>query len=298
MLVETDSLSKSYGSFVALQSCSFSIDAGEVFGLLGPNGAGKTTLLRLLLGFLRPSSGSAQIGGWDCQRQSLAVRKQVSYLPGDVRLFRSMRGAGVLQFFSEVRRGGSYAKAAAIAEELALDLSVRVSRMSTGMRQKLALAAAFAGDTPLLILDEPTANLDPSVRNTVLRLVDTARQNGRTILFSSHVLAEAEEVCDRVGIMRQGELVHVQDILELRRGHRIGARLTGPFQDPPDELRSRLSLQVANDRLMLETYSPLGPILAWLASLPLEEIRVEPVGLRSLYERFHSAEIMGRSLAT
>ena len=290
MLVETDSLSKCYGSFTALKSCSFSISAGEVFGLLGPNGAGKTTLLRLLLGFLRPSSGSARIGGWDCQRQSLAVRKQVAYLPGDVRLFRSMRGTAVLHFFSEVRRGGSYAKAASIAEELKLDISVRVSRMSTGMRQKLALSAAFAADTPLLILDEPTANLDPSVRNTVLRLVDNARKNGRTILFSSHVLAEAEEVCDRVGIMRHGELVHVQEILELRRGHRIGARLTGPFPDPPGELRSQLSLQVTDDRLTVETYSPLGPILAWLASLPLEEIRVEPVGLRSLYERFHNAE--------
>ncbi|HAA69112.1 MAG TPA: ABC transporter ATP-binding protein [Planctomycetaceae bacterium] len=292
MLVETEALSKCYGSFVALQSCSFSIAAGEVFGLLGPNGAGKTTLLRLLLGFLKPSSGSARIGGRDCQRQSLAVRKQVAYLPGDVRLFRSMRGTAVLQFFSDVRRGGSYDQATSIAEELKLDISVRVSRMSTGMRQKLALAAAFAADTPLLILDEPTANLDPSVRNTVLRLVEEARQNGRTILFSSHVLAEAEEVCDRVGIMRRGELVHVQDILELRRGHRIGARLTGPFPDPPGELRSQLSLQVADDRLTLETYSPLGPILAWLASLPLEEIRVEPVGLRSLYERFHSAEIL------
>ena len=291
MLVETDSLSKCYGSFTALKSCSFSISVGEVFGLLGPNGAGKTTLLRLLLGFLRPSSGSARIGGWDCQRQSLAVRKQVAYLPGDVRLFRSMRGTAVLHFFSEVRRGGSYAKAASIAEELKLDISVRVSRMSTGMRQKLALAAAFAADTPLLILDEPTANLDPSVRNTVLRLVDNARKNGRTILFSSHVLAEAEEVCDRVGIMRRGELVHVQDILELRRGHRIGAHLTGPFPDPPGELRSQLAFQVVDDRLTVETYSPLGPILAWLASLPLEEIRVEPVGLRSLYERFHNAEI-------
>ncbi|MBB74303.1 MAG: multidrug ABC transporter ATP-binding protein [Planctomycetaceae bacterium] len=289
-MVETDSLSKRYGAFVALQSCSFSISAGEVFGLLGPNGAGKTTLLRLLLGFLRPSSGSAQIGGWDCQRQSLAVRKLVAYLPGDVRLFRSMRGTDVLQFFSEVRRGGSYGKAAAIAEELKLDISVRVSRMSTGMRQKLALAAAFAADTPLLILDEPTANLDPSVRKTVLRLVEDARKHGRTILFSSHVLAEAEEVCDRVGIMRHGELVHMQDILELRRGHRIGARLTGPFPDPPGALRSQLALQLDNDRLTVETYSPLGPILDWLAGLPLEEIRVEPIGLRSLYERFHSAE--------
>ena len=106
------------------------------------------------------------------------------------------------------------------------------------------------------------------------------------------MLAEAEEVCDRVGVMRHGELVHIQDILELRHGHRIGARLTGPFSDPPGELRSQLSLQLDNDRLTVETYSPLGPILNWLSGLPLEEIRVEPVGLRSLYERFHSAEIL------
>ncbi|MAV36528.1 MAG: multidrug ABC transporter ATP-binding protein [Planctomycetaceae bacterium] len=288
MLVETDSLSKRYGSLVALRSCSFTIGAGEVFGLLGPNGAGKTTLLRLLLGFLRPSSGSARIAGWDCQRQSLAVRKAVSYLPGDVRLFRSMRGAAVLRFFSDVRRGASFARATAIADQLQLDLSGRVSRMSTGMRQKLALAAAFAGDTPLLILDEPTANLDPSVRRTVLRLVQRARQEGRTILFSSHVFSEAEEICDRVGIMRRGELVHVQELVELRRGHRIGARLVGPFRSPPADLERQLSVQIDGDRLSVETDSPLGPILKWLASLSLEEIRIEPVGLRSLYERFHA----------
>ncbi len=222
--IATDALTKRYGDVAALRHCTVTVQRGEVFGLLGPNGAGKTTLLRLLLGFLHPTSGWARIDGLDCYRQSLAVRQRVAYLPGEARLFRQMRGRDALRFFADIRRRGNYRTSLQLAKRLELDTSRRVSFMSTGMRQKLALAVTLAAETPLLILDEPTSNLDPTVRGIVLDLVREARARGQTVMFSSHVLSEVEQACDRVVILRSGELVHTQVMSELRRRHRIRAR--------------------------------------------------------------------------
>ncbi len=228
MYVETHSLTKRYGSFTALRDFTFHVDQGEVVGLLGPNGAGKTTLLRTLLGYLRPTSGTATIDGLDCYRQSLAVHRRVSYLPGEARLFRTMRCREVIDFFTSVRRDGSRKRAEQLAvERFGLDLVCPVAAMSTGMRQKLALAVTLAVDTALVILDEPTSNLDPTVRGDVGALVAEAKAAGRTVIFTSHVISEVEQVCDRVLILRAGTLVHTQTIGELRRKHRIRAQLTG-----------------------------------------------------------------------
>lgn len=289
LYVETRSLTKRYGQFAALADCSLGVEQGEVFGLLGPNGAGKTTLLRLLMGYLCPTSGSAAIDGLDCHRDSVKVHQRVSYLPGEARLFRMMRGRDVLRFFTEVRRGGNFAHASRLATRLELDLSRRVAFMSTGMRQKLALAASLAADTPLVILDEPTANLDPTVRGVVTEMVVEARKAGRTVMFSSHVLSEVEEVCDRVVILRRGKLVHTQVMTELRRRHRIKASLAGPLPSTPEHFQGQLSIRAGNNGdVTIETPGELSPLLGWLATLPLTEVLIEPVGLRAVYDQFHS----------
>lgn len=291
-LLITRNLGKTYGQLTALHQCSLEVARGEVFGLLGPNGAGKTTLIRLLLGFLRPTSGSAQIAGFDCARQSPEVRRRVAYLPGDARLFRMMRGRGILKFFTDVRQG-SLEAAERYAERLDLDLGRTVAFMSTGMRQKLALAAVLAADTPLVILDEPTSNLDPNVRQTVAQLVRECRDQGRTVVFSSHVLSEVEETCDRVAILRRGHLVHVQELGTLRRRQRIHALLRGPLPEPPAALRVDLDIErhpqpdAGAERLIVETSLDLAKLLPWLAAAPLENLRVEQVGLRSVYETYH-----------
>ena len=287
MQIETEHLTKRYRRVTALRDCSLAIPGCEVFGLLGPNGAGKTTLLRLLLGHLRPTCGSARVGRWDCVRESLQVRRQVAYLPGEVRLFRRMRGSGVLKFFARVRPEGSWQRARRVADRLQLDLSRRVASMSTGMRQKLALAAVFSCDTPLLILDEPTSNLDPTMRGNVMDMVKEAHNAGRTVLFSSHVLPEVEQVCDRVGILCDGALVHTQVMSELRRRHRIHAHLRGPVPTPPPGEES-LSIQTDTaGNMVMETSGDLAALLGWLATLPLAAVRIEPVGLRAVYERYH-----------
>ncbi|NBW95333.1 MAG: ABC transporter ATP-binding protein [Planctomycetia bacterium] len=288
MLVETRELTKRYAAFTALDRCSLGIREGEIFGLLGPNGAGKTTLLRLLLGFIRPTSGSARVAGFDCAAESLAVRGATAYLPGEARLFRRMDGFQTLDFFTRLRPACSRDRAARVADRLDLDCSRQVARMSTGMRQKLALAVVLATEARLTILDEPTANLDPTARAEVLALVREARAAGRTVIFSSHVLSEVEGTCDRVAIVRGGRLVHEQCIAALRRSHRITARLDGACGDIPAHLAPHATV-VARDagRVVIESGDSLAPLLGWLATLPLGEVQIEPVGLGGVYDRFH-----------
>lgn len=295
MIVETHLLTKRYATGTALADCSLGVERGEVFGLLGPNGAGKTTLLRLLVGFLRPTDGWAKIAGLDCQHESLAVRRQVAYLPAEAAIFPQMRGRDALAFFAEIRQGNGLARALQIAQRLDLDLSRRVSFMSTGMKHKLALAATLSADVPMYILDEPTANLDPSVRATVLALVEEARAAGKTVIFSSHILSEVEQVCDRVVILRSGRLVHTQLMAELRQQHRIVADLRGPLPEIPESIRPQLAVVHRSDhQAILETGGELPPLLHWLASLPLADMRIEPLGLRTIYDRFHAEQATGK----
>ena len=292
MLVQTESLTKQYDAFLALDSCTLHVPQGQVFGLLGPNGAGKTTLIRLLLGYLKPTSGSARIADLDCTHQSEQVRGKVAYLPAEARLFRRMKGLELLEFFAEVRgAGGNLAGSIEVARRLDLNLTVRVANMSTGMRQKLALAATVAHHTPLVILDEPTANLDPNVRSEVLCIVRECRQQGRTVMLSSHVLSEIEESCQQVVILRGGRLVHHQDMSQLRQLHRITCRTREPLADIPAPLRSRVQVTHDDQRTILHTEGDFADLLPWLATQAIEDMRVEPYGLRAVYDRFHASEV-------
>jgi ABC-2 type transport system ATP-binding protein len=287
-LIDTNCLSKHYGSLAALDNCTLQVERGEVFGLLGPNGAGKTTLLRLLMGYLEPTRGTARIDGLDCYRQSVEVHARVAYLPGEARLPPRQKGRDVLKFFSRVRPEGDLTRAQSLAQRLRLDVSRQVALMSTGMRQKLALAAVLSLQTPIVILDEPTSNLDPTMRGEVLALVREARTAGRTVIFSSHVLSEVEAVCDRVAILREGRLVHTQVVSQVRRQHRIRARLTGPLQPAPEHLAAELSIKVNGaSHVIIETPGELSGLLGWLAQSPLAEVHIEPVGLQSVYDRYH-----------
>jgi len=289
--VETDRLTKRYGSVVALDGCSLTVSAGEVFGLLGPNGSGKTTLLRTLLGFLKPTAGFAKVAGLDCWRDAVAVHRLSSYMPGEARLFSHMTGRQVLKFFADIHPAGNLKRSLDVADRLALDTSRRVLFCSSGMRQKIALAAVLAPDVAMIVLDEPTSNLDPTARQEVLALALEAKRQGRTVVFSSHVLSEVEQACDRTCILRSGVVAHMQVMQELRRQHRIIASLKGPLPNPPRALADTLEIEhKAADKVAILTPGELSPILGWLASLPLAEVRVEPIGLQAVYDRIHAGE--------
>ncbi|MGO9596767.1 MAG: ABC transporter ATP-binding protein [Isosphaeraceae bacterium] len=291
-LIKTSELSKTYGDFWALRQLSLEVHQGEVFGLLGPNGSGKTTTIRLLLGLLRPSSGQAAIFGFDCWRQSLEVRRLVSYLSGELRIYGSMSGLGLLRFLSDLREGDGLDRAVAIAETvMKLNLRKRVRTYSTGMKQKLALAQAFSDPVDILILDEPTAALDPSARAAVLELVGQARREGQTVVFSGHVLSEVEAVSDRVGILRRGRLMHIEDMHTRRSLRMLLIRFPG---EAPGEFPPELALTVREhkkDTCLLEHRGQLGPLLRWLGSTPVEDVAIGTEDLHSLYNRFHGPDV-------
>ena len=305
-LVTTEKLTKVFRSWslrrpnpslTALADCTLQVQQGEIFGLLGPNGAGKTTLLRLLLGFLKPSSGRAHIDQKDCYSQSIEVRQRVSYLPGDVRLFRNMNGHQFLEFMSQLRDNTHVDRSHQLADQLNLDLSRRVSNMSTGMKQKLALVNSLATNAPLIILDEPTSNLDPTVRKNVLDTVLELQANGKTIIFSSHVLSEVEAICNRVAIMRSGELVHTQPMDALKQRHRIHARVQTPLPAVPETFQDVVSIQSPQpDRIIIDIAGDLAHLLHWLSEAGLSDLEISPIGLSAVYEQFHTVDLADRNL--
>jgi ABC-2 type transport system ATP-binding protein len=291
-LIVTEGLTKRYGRVIALDSMSLAVVRGEVFGLLGPNGSGKTTTIRLLLGLLRPTAGRATVAGFDSWRNSLQVRRLVSYLPGELRMYGTLTGLGILKLLSDLRDGVGLDRAVAIAENIMkLNLKRKVRTYSTGMKQKLAVAQAFGDPVEILILDEPTSALDPSARAIVLGLVKEARAQGQTVIFSGHVLAEVEQVADRVAIMRRGRLMHVED-MHARRNLRM---LLVRFEDDgephvPPELELSLR-ERSGDVLLFEHRGELGPLLRWLASAPVADVAIGTEDLRSLYDQFHGPNV-------
>jgi ABC-2 type transport system ATP-binding protein len=284
MLLHTEHLTKFYGSFRALDDLTLNVAAGEVIGLLGPNGSGKTTALRLILGFLRPTSGFASIAGFDCWRQGVRARQQVAYLPGELRLYENMTGRQLVRFLGGLRGQPLDGEVEGLARRFDIDIDRPIATLSSGMKRKVALLQVLAPHTPLVIMDEPTNALDPSMRDELLEQVRRARDRGQAVLFSSHVLEEVERVCDRVALLQRGKLVHVQNMAELQEGRLVRARFHGSAVDPP--LLPGLHLRErTHDQLSLDYTGPLPELLAWLANQPLVELRLEPLGLKAIYDR-------------
>lgn len=209
-VIEAKGLTKTYGKNRGIKDVNLSVKEGEVFGFLGPNGAGKTTMIRTLLGFMRPTGGGAEIFGHDIQRDSVAVRSMVGNLPGEFALEDRMNGEKLLKLFARLRGVQSLDYAYELADRINADLTRPMRRLSRGNKQKIGLIQAMFHRPPLLILDEPTGGLDPLVQEEFLQIIAETKEEARTVFSSSHTLNEVERVCDRVGIIREGELVRVE----------------------------------------------------------------------------------------
>jgi ABC-2 type transport system ATP-binding protein len=289
MLLQTEQLTKDYGHFRALDRLSLTVSPGEVFGLLGPNGSGKSTALRLILGFLKPTSGRATVAGHDCWSDGVAARRQVAYLPGELRLYENMTGRQLVRFLGRMRGQPANGNVDALARRFDIDLDRPIADLSSGMKRKVALLAVLDPQAPLLILDEPTNTLDPTMRDELLVQLRQAGRQGQAVLFSSHVLNEVEQVCDRVGILQRGQLVHLQPIADLRQGRLVRLRLAHPDAAVPN-LPGLAVRERKGDQLTLEYTGPLAPLLDWLAHTPPADLRMEPLGLAPIYHRYHGAE--------
>ena len=225
-IIEVENLTKSYGSKRGIIDVSFQVEEGEVFGFLGPNGAGKTTTIRTLMALLRADTGKARIAGLDVWQQSVEIKKLTGYLPGELSLDPGLTGGQILEYFGHLRGGVDQAYLKHLIKRLDLDPTRKFRQYSSGNKRKIGLIQAFMHRPRLLILDEPTSGLDPLNQQEFDRMVKEVRDDGRTIFLSSHILTEVERTCTRVGIIREGRLVRVGGVAELKAIKRYEVTIT------------------------------------------------------------------------
>lgn len=229
-IIRLKDLTKYYRDVKAISSLNLEVTKGEIFGFLGPNGAGKTTTIRLLLAFIKPTSGSASIFELDTLQDGVQVRKRVGYLPADMKLYEKMTGDQLLRYLSNLREDTDWGLVGELRERLEANLSQSIRTLSRGNKQKIGLIQAFMNRPELIIMDEPTSGLDPLIQQEFYRILDDVKADGRTVFISSHNMQEVERVCDRVGIIRSGEIVSVDDIHDLkeRSMHKFEIQFSGP----------------------------------------------------------------------
>jgi len=289
-------LGKRYGRLTALQDVSLDVLEGEVFGFLGLNGAGKTTTIRILLDLVRPTTGRATVFGADCQARGLDVRAQLGYLPGEPGFYGDMTGEATLHLLGRLsRQRVDPAWRTSLLDRLefaSADLQRPMREYSTGMKRKLALVQAFQADPPLLVLDEPTEGLDPLMQEAFYQLVADVRRRGRTIFMSSHVLPEVERVCDRIGLLRDGELVLVSPVNDVRRlaGRRVRVSFAEDVAHPTAWPEGCDVIEVTSRLWDLRVHGPLGPIVSSIATLPMADLEVQVPHLEEILRKYYAKE--------
>ncbi|MDT0574254.1 ABC transporter ATP-binding protein [Streptomyces sp. DSM 3412] len=290
--LEVTGLHKSFGRTHALAGLDLSVATGEVHGFLGPNGAGKSTAIRVLLGLLRADSGTARVLGRDPWADAVEVHRRIAYVPGDVTLWRNLSGGEVIDLYGRLRGGLDARRRAELVERFELDPTKKGRTYSKGNRQKVALVAAFASDVDLLILDEPTSGLDPLMEEVFQRCVREERDRGRTVLLSSHILSEVEELCDRVSIIRKGVTVESGSLADLR--HLTRTTVTAELADPPDglaHLPGVHDLDVQGNRVHLQVdTAELNAVLRSLTGSGVRSLTSTPPTLEELFLRHYQAE--------
>jgi len=288
--IRAEGLTKRYGSTVALDALDLRVAPGEVFGYLGPNGAGKTTTIRLLLGLHRPSAGRAALFGVDAWGDPVTAHRKVAYVAGEPFLWPSLTSAETFEFLARVRGGVDADYRETLIDRFRVDPDKKVRALSKGNRQKVQLVAAFASRAELLILDEPTAGLDPLMEVAFRETVREAKARGQTVFLSSHILSEVEAVCDRVGILRAGRLVDQGTLEQLRHlsAHTVEVTFDGPAPPLPPLLGVSASPAGAS-ALRLEVTGDLRPLLAALSELPVAALTSREPSLEEIFLHHYDA---------
>ena len=264
-VIQTERLTKTYGAHRGITELDLDVNEGEIFGFLGPNGAGKTTTMRVLLDLIRPTSGRAEVFGIETTKDPVAIHRRLGYLPGEFDLYDRLTGADTIAYFANLRGGVDAGYAAELVERLDLDPSRRFKEYSKGNKQKVGLVVALQHRPDLLILDEPTAGLDPLVQQTFFEIVREARADGRTVFLSSHIIDEVDRTCDRVAIIREGRLVQVDRIESIRRlaFHHVELTFSAPVAPAVFESIDGVSdLSVAGNVVTMRVSGPIGSVIA------------------------------------
>jgi ABC-2 type transport system ATP-binding protein len=261
-----------------------------VFGYLGPNGAGKTTTIRTLLDFIRPSNGRASIFGLDARADAVEIHRRTGYLPGEMALYDRLSGAEYLQYLAALRGAVEWAFVARLAERLDCDLSVRIRALSHGNRQKVALIQAFMHEPELLVLDEPTTGLDPLVQQEFHAMVDEVRREGRTVFLSSHVMPEVERLCERVAIIREGRLVAIEDVADLKARQVRTVAIHFAASVPPkrfEDLESVTEVRAQGDVLYVKVSGPLDAVVKRAAEFEVVDLESHEPSLEDIFLTYY-----------
>jgi ABC-2 type transport system ATP-binding protein len=294
--IRCSGLIKDYGRGRGVFDLDLTVQRGEVFGFIGPNGAGKTTTIRLLMDLIRPDRGSASVFEFDCQVDSLAVKRLVGYLPGEMPTFPGVTAGYVIGLIAGLRGSVDAGRVAALAETLDLDLSDRYEDLSHGNRQKVGLLQAFMHQPKLLILDEPTLGLDPLMQRRFHKLVEESVAAGATVFLSSHVLSEVEQICDRIALIRGGRLVRVGTLEELRgmRVHQISAVFKGALLAADlGALPGVGDVRIEDHHLTCSVRGPVSPLLQALVGAQVVEVDSRELSLEEVFISEYEMAVSG-----
>ncbi|HKF35305.1 MAG TPA: ABC transporter ATP-binding protein [Ktedonobacteraceae bacterium] len=290
-VIVIDKLQKSYGKVQAVRGISMSVERGEIFGFLGPNGAGKTTTIRCMLDVIRPSAGTIRVLGLDAQRDKMELHKRIGYIPGDVRLPGKMTGKQVINYFSRLQ-----GLEPVLLDDLVARFDVEMKRpikgYSKGMRQKIGIVLGFMCDPDVLILDEPSSGLDPLLQRTFNEFLLEEQARGKTIFMSSHIMSDVEKVCQRVGVIRQGEIVTVEEVEKLRE--KAGQRVTVEFGDAvaEEELTRIPGVSMVNKNNNNSSYhfsvsGSMDPLIKALSHHEVMRLQAEEAPLEEVFLKFY-----------
>jgi ABC-2 type transport system ATP-binding protein len=290
LVIETQSLTKTYGKARGIEKLDLRVKRGEIFGFLGPNGAGKTTTIRTLLDIIHPTRGTALVLGLDPRKDGQSIRSRVGYLPGELALYPNLTGREILDYSAHLRGGVPHAEIDRLAKLLEIDLNRPARAYSHGNRQKVGIILALLHKPELVVLDEPTNGLDPLVQQVFYEMVEEIRKDGRTVFFSSHVLPEVERLCDRVGLLREGKLAAVETVSGLKQ--KAIRRIDFIFENPvPVESFSSIvgvtEVRSSGSTLSLVVQGNLDALIKAVARFPLRNIVTYEPNLEEFFLAFY-----------
>jgi len=283
--LEINNLTKKYGKLTALSNVSLTVEKGEVFGYIGPNGAGKTTTIRVMLGILKATEGSAKVFGMDAWRDAVEIHKKIAYVPGDVTLWPNLTGGEVIDLFVSLRGRHDKDRREKLLEMFELDPTKKCRTYSKGNRQKVALVAAFASDAELFVLDEPTSGLDPLMGHLFQECVLEQKNLGKGVFLSSHIMSEVEQLCDKVGIIKNGKLVDTGTLSELRHLTRVNMKVE--TEKPLDGLAGLAGVHGVEEKhggvALQVDYENVGAVVEYISKYGVKKFESAPPTLEELF---------------
>jgi len=286
-VIETKNLTKFYGKIKGIENLTFSVKKGEIFGFLGPNGAGKTTTIRTLLGYLKPTSGEAYILDKNISNYIVDIKRDVGYIPGDLNLYGHLTGSQFLDYFASLRN----------TEMVLLDnllkvfdvpLDRKIKGYSKGMKQKLGIIQAFMDDPKIVIMDEPTSGLDPLLQQKFYDFLNDQKKKGRTMFFSSHVLSEVDKICDRIGIIRNGNLVALEDVDALKG--KLGKMIRVKIKEKPEKFNGPENLKIKDGWIEFVTNDDIDYWIKMLSKYTILDLEINEFSLEDIFIHYYEGQ--------